>query len=93
MNLWYTARITEEDFYTALEWLADRYKNNDTIIGIDLKNEPHGKPYEGDGAAIWNDSKAKNNWKYTAEKAAAKIAETAGKAAASISGTAEKTEE
>jgi len=73
VNLWYTARITEEDFYTALEWLADRYKNNDTIIGIDLKNEPHGKPYEGDGAAIWNDSKAKNNWKYTAEKAAARV--------------------
>lgn len=73
INLWYTDRVSEEDYYRALEWMADRYKNNDTIIAFDLKNEPHGKPYEGSNAAIWNDSKAKNNWKHTAETAAAKI--------------------
>ncbi len=73
INLWYTDRVSEEDYYRALEWMADRYKNNDTIIAFDLKNEPHGKPYEGANAAIWNDSGAKNNWKNTAEKAAAKI--------------------
>ena len=73
VNLWYTSKITVNDYYTALEWMADRYKNNDTIIGYDLKNEPHGKPYEGSGAAIWNDSKAANNWKNVAETAAARI--------------------
>jgi len=73
INLWYTDRVSEADYYSALEWIADRYKNNDTIIAFDLKNEPHGKPYEGDNAAVWNDSKAKNNWKNTAEVAAAKI--------------------
>lgn len=73
INLWYTDRVSEEDYYSALEWLADRYKNNDTIIAYDLKNEPHGKPFEGDNAAIWNGSAAKNNWKHTAETAAAKI--------------------
>ena len=73
INLWYTDRVSEEDYYRALEWMADRYKNNDTIIAYDLKNEPHGKPYEGDNAAIWNDSKSKNNWKNTAEAAAGKI--------------------
>ena len=73
INLWYTDRVSEDDYYSALEWMADRYKNNDTIIAFDLKNEPHGKPYEGDNAAVWNDSKAKNNWKNTAETAAAKI--------------------
>lgn len=73
VNLWYTDKVSVDDYYHALEWLADRYKNNDTIIAIDIKNEPHGKPYEGSGAAIWNDSKDKNNWKYTAEQAAAKI--------------------
>ena len=73
INLWYTDRVSEDDYYSALEWMADRYKNNDTIIAFDLKNEPHGKPYEGNNAAIWNDSKAKNNWKNTAEVAAAKI--------------------
>ena len=73
VNLWYTDRVSVEDYYHALEWMAERYKDNDTIIAYDLKNEPHGKPYEGKSAAVWNDSKDKNNWKYTAETAAAKI--------------------
>ncbi len=73
VNLWYTDKISVEEFYSALEWMADRYKNNDTIIAYDIKNEPHGKPYEGDGAAIWNDSTDANNWKHVAETAAARI--------------------
>ncbi len=73
VNLWYTSKISVDNYYSALEWFADRYKNNDTIIAFDLKNEPHGKPYEGDGAAIWNDSKDANNWKYVAETAAARV--------------------
>lgn len=73
VNLWYTDKVSVNDYYHALEWLADRYKNNDTIIAIDIKNEPHGKPNEGKNAAIWNDSKDMNNWKYTAEQAAARI--------------------
>lgn len=73
VNLWYTDKVTVNDYYHALEWLADRYKDNDTIIAIDIKNEPHGKPHEGSGAAIWNNSTAPNNWKYTAEQAAARI--------------------
>ena len=73
VNLWYTDKVKVNDYYHALEWMAARYKDNDTIIAFDLKNEPHGKPYEGDGAAIWNDSKKANNWKYVAETAAAKV--------------------
>jgi len=73
VNLWYTSKVSVNDYYSALEWMAERYKDNDTIIAYDLKNEPHGKPYEGDGAAIWNDSKDANNWKHIAETAAAKI--------------------
>lgn len=73
VNLWYTDKVSAEDYYKTLEWMAERYKDNDTIIAYDLKNEPHGKPYEADKAAIWNDSKADNNWKYVAETAAARI--------------------
>ena len=72
VNLWYTDRVSVNDYYHALEWLADRYKNNDTIIAIDLKNEPHGKPNESN-KAIWNDSTDINNWKHTAEVAASKV--------------------
>ncbi|MGN0594887.1 MAG: cellulase family glycosylhydrolase [Hominimerdicola sp.] len=73
VNLWYTDNVSVNEYYKALEWMAERYKDNDTIIAYDLKNEPHGKPNEGDNAAIWNNSKDANNWKYVAETAAKKI--------------------
>lgn len=73
VNLWYTDSVSVNDYYDALEWMAERYKDNDTIIAYDLKNEPHGKPYEGDSAAKWDDSTDSNNWKYTAQTAALKI--------------------
>ena len=66
--VWYTDKITEDQYIEALKWLAERYKNYDTIIAYDLKNEPHGKASE-QTHAIWNDSNDKNNWKRVAEKA------------------------
>lgn len=69
-NLWYTDKVSANEYLAALKWAANRYKDNDTIIAYDLKNEPHGTQSEGNKAAIWNDSKAGNNWKYMAERAA-----------------------
>lgn len=73
-NMWYNGDITTEKYQEALVWMAQRYAKDDTIIAYDLKNEPHGKPYESD-KAIWNDSKAKNNWKYVAEQTALMVLE------------------
>ena len=67
-SVWYRDDITVDDFVESLSWVADRYKNNDTIIGYDLKNEPHGKASEMPHA-IWNDSASPNNWKRVAERA------------------------
>lgn len=66
-NLWYTDTISTEQFYEALAFLTTHFKNNDTVIAIDIKNEPHGKPNEN--GAIWNDSFDRNNWKYVAQEA------------------------
>ncbi len=66
--VWYKDNLKEEDFIESLRWMAERYKDNDTIIAYDLKNEPHGKPPESP-IAIWNDSNDPNNWKKVAEKA------------------------
>lgn len=66
-NLWYTDKISAEQFLESLVYLADRYKDDDTVIAFDLKNEPHGKPNEA--GAIWNDSSDPDNWKAVAEKA------------------------
>lgn len=73
-NLWYTDSISTEDYIEALTWMAERYAQDDTILAYDLKNEPHGKPYESD-KAVWNDSEDENNWKYAAERTALAIFE------------------
>ena len=68
LPMWYTDSFTVDDYYEALDWLSERYANNDTIIAYDLKNEPHGAASETEHA-IWNDSEDANNWRCVAETA------------------------
>ncbi|MBR6669645.1 MAG: cellulase family glycosylhydrolase, partial [Ruminococcus sp.] len=73
-NLWYgKAGVTTDVWIETLVWLADKYKNDDTLIGYDLKNEPHGKGPEGELAAKWDGSTDENNWAYAATKCAEAI--------------------
>ncbi len=72
--LWYDSNYSDEDWIEALSWLAEYYKDDDTLIAIDLKNEPHGKN-DGQGMAIWDGSTEKNNWRYAAERGAAAVLE------------------
>ncbi len=69
LPLWYDSSYSEDDWVEALEWVAETYKNDDTILAIDLKNEPHGKPEEGQFAK-WDNSNDSNNWKRAAERGA-----------------------
>ena len=74
VNLWYTSKISLKEYYASLEYLAKRYSRDDTILMIDLKNEPHGKPSEGNGNfARWDNTKRTDNWKYIAQTAAGKV--------------------
>ncbi|NLT56568.1 MAG: cellulase family glycosylhydrolase [Actinomycetales bacterium] len=70
--MWYKGTITPEMFYQGWEWVTARYKNNDTIVAMDLKNEPHGQP-DTSPRAKWDGSTDVDNWKYTAETAAKRI--------------------
>lgn len=70
VSLWYTDKFSTEDWLEALEWFADYYKDDDTIIAIDLKNEPHGTADTPDIMAKWDNSTDANNWKYAAERGA-----------------------
>jgi len=73
-NLWYgKAGVTTDVWIDSLVWLADKYKNDDTLLAFDLKNEPHGKGQEGDAAAKWDGSKDENNWAYAATRCAEAI--------------------
>ncbi len=79
-ELWYgKAGVTTEVWIDTLVWLADKYKNDDTIIGYDLKNEPHGKrAYDAtcpDNIAKWDGTTDENNWAYAATTCANAILE------------------
>ncbi|MCM1132416.1 MAG: cellulase family glycosylhydrolase [Ruminococcus flavefaciens] len=80
-ELWYgKAGVTTDLWIESLTWLADKYKNDDTILGYDLKNEPHGKRgYSGtecpSDIAKWDGSTDENNWAYAATKCANSILE------------------
>ena len=71
-------QITWDMWKDSITWLADKYKNDDTLIGYDLKNEPHGKRgYNGTTCptdiAKWDDSTDLNNWAYSATECANSI--------------------
>ena len=76
-NLWYGKEMSDSDIMVTtdiwidtLVWMADRYKNDDTLLGFDLENEPHGKGQEGALAAKWDGSTDENNWAYAATRCA-----------------------
>jgi endoglucanase len=68
-ELWYTNNYSEEQWLNDLEFMANRYKTLPYVIGIDIKNEPH-------GAATWGTGGA-TDWKRAAEAASTRILATA----------------
>jgi cellulase/cellobiase CelA1/aryl-phospho-beta-D-glucosidase BglC (GH1 family) len=69
LDAWYADGYPPGDFEACWQWLARRYANDDTVIAMDLFNEPHGAP--GDVNMVkWDDSTDPNNWKHEAEKVA-----------------------
>ncbi|MBR5682839.1 MAG: cellulase family glycosylhydrolase [Ruminococcus sp.] len=62
--------VTTDLWIETLAWCADHYKGDDTLIGFDLKNEPHSKYGGAPIDAIWDDSDAPNNWKKAAQDCA-----------------------
>lgn len=70
--LWYKGSVTPELFYQGWEWIAERYKDNDTIVAMDIENEPHGKQNET-MRAKWDDSTDADNWKNACQVAGRRI--------------------
>lgn len=67
-NTWYTGEFTTDDYEQSWTFLAEHFKDDDTVIAADLFNEPHGKAYRKELTAKWDNSEDENNWKYEAEK-------------------------
>ncbi|NTY61545.1 cellulase family glycosylhydrolase [Mycolicibacterium sphagni] len=52
-GLWYNSQYTEDQWVSDWQMLATRYKNNPTVIGFDLHNEPYNGTWGGGGANDW----------------------------------------
>ncbi|MGW2637507.1 cellulase family glycosylhydrolase [Streptomyces sp. NPDC001348] len=59
--LWYTASVPESTWIADLKSIAARYKGQDTVIGIDLHNEPH-------DPACWGCGDQATDWRLAAER-------------------------
>lgn len=70
--VWWKGTVTTADFYSAWEWVTERYKNNDTLVAMDIKNEPHGTANEA-LRAKWDDSTDQDNFKNTCQVAGRRI--------------------
>ncbi|MBT9584599.1 cellulase family glycosylhydrolase [bacterium] len=64
--LWYDARCSEAQWLSDWELLANRYKDNPTVVACDLHNEPH-------DPATWGDNNASTDWRLAAERAGNRI--------------------
>jgi endoglucanase len=60
--LWYTDRVSEQQWIDDWVTLANRYRGDPTVIGADLHNEPH-------GPATWGDGNPLTDWHAAAERA------------------------
>ena len=71
-GLWYTSEYPEQAWIADWVSLAVRYKGNPTVIGFDLRNEPHNA---SSGGACW-DCGGERDWHLAAERAGNSILRT-----------------
>ncbi|WP_109302424.1 cellulase family glycosylhydrolase [Aquimarina sp. AU474] len=57
---WYTDQYSEERWISDWVFMANRYKNFSTVVGMDLNNEPHG--------SSWGNSNPATDWNKAAER-------------------------
>ena len=65
-GLWYTSSYSEAAWIGDWTALANRYLNNPTVIGFDLRNEPHNAT---SGGSCWDCGSSTNDWHLAAERA------------------------
>ncbi len=64
-GLWYTSTYPESAWINDWVTLANRYKGNNTVIGADLRNEPHNA---NSGGACWGCGSTMTDWRLAAER-------------------------
>ena len=64
-QLWYTTTCSDQQWVNDWVFMANRYKNNSTVVAFDLNNEPHGKDEKG---ATWGEGDSEHDWRAAAQK-------------------------
>ncbi len=64
-GLWYTSSYPESAWIADWQTLAKRYLGNTTIIGADLRNEPHNA---NSGGSCWGCGSSTNDWRLAAQR-------------------------
>lgn len=65
-GLWYTSAYPESAWIDDWITLTKRYQNNPTVIGMDLRDEPHNA---NSGGACWSCGTSTQDWHLAAERA------------------------
>lgn len=60
--LWYTEQVPQSEWIQDWVMLAKHYRGNQTVIGADLDNEPH-------GPATWGNGNPATDWRLAAQQA------------------------
>jgi endoglucanase len=61
-ELWYTDKVSEDRWLSDWVMLAERYKGQAAVLGMDLHNEPR-------GPATWGSGDATTDWRLAAQRA------------------------
>ena len=82
-GLWYSRTCSARAWRAGLAAIAERYAGDDTVIGIDLRNEPGSpavdeKEWPGNGGAVWGEpdrllKPSPRDWARAAQNAAAAV--------------------
>ena len=64
-GLWYTTQYPESAWINDWVSLTQRYLNNSTVIGMDLRNEPHN---DQSGGSCWGCGLQNYDWRLAAER-------------------------
>jgi endoglucanase len=65
-GLWYTAAYPESSWIADWKAMAARYAGSNTVIGMDLRDEPHAAET---GGSCWGCGTTTNDWRLAAERA------------------------
>jgi endoglucanase len=67
-TIWYSSVVSEAKWIENWVFLANRYKDYDAVIGLDLDNEPHGKVAGSPQTATWGNSNPATDWNKAVER-------------------------